>query len=110
MRTLPYKQICNFLNFNDCTPVVNLIAAKEVGRGKFYSGIARACFNIGATLIDSAISSGVEQFAMRRGKIIYFILLFFLLEIIIFYIFIFFIRNYLFYIFIFFIRNYYIFI
>lgn len=48
-------------------PVINLIGARECGRGKFYAGIARAAFNCDAVVIDSGISTGIEKYAIRRG-------------------------------------------
>lgn len=46
---------------------MNLIGAKETNRGKFYAGIARACFNTDAVVVDSAISTGIEKYTIRRG-------------------------------------------
>lgn len=40
---------------------------KDSPRGKFYAGIARACFNTDAVIVDNAITSGIEKFALRRG-------------------------------------------
>ena len=34
--------------------------------GKFYAGIARACFNTDAIIVDSALNTGIEKFALRR--------------------------------------------
>jgi len=47
--------------------IINLIGAKDTGRGKFYAGIARAAFNTDAIVIDSGIATGIEKYAMRRG-------------------------------------------
>jgi hypothetical protein len=35
--------------------------------GKFYAGIARACFNTDAIIVDNAVTTGIEKFALRRG-------------------------------------------
>jgi len=44
-----------------------LIAAASSARGKFYAGVARACFNCDAVIVDSAIETGIEPYAMRKG-------------------------------------------
>lgn len=64
---LPIHDMLFKLQLNQSYPVVNLIGAKETNRGKFYAGIARACFNTDAVIVDSAISTGVEKYALRRG-------------------------------------------
>ena len=46
---------------------MNLIGAKKSQRGKFYAGVARACANTDAVIIDSGISTDVEKFCIRRG-------------------------------------------
>ncbi|KRX07611.1 hypothetical protein PPERSA_11160 [Pseudocohnilembus persalinus] len=48
-------------------PIINLIGAKDTGRGQFLAGIARAAFNTDAIIIDSGISSGIEKYVLRRG-------------------------------------------
>lgn len=48
-------------------PVVNLIGAFDNSRGKFYAGVARACLNTDAVIVDNGISSGVEKHTTRRG-------------------------------------------
>lgn len=55
------------LKLSEGYPVVNLIGARDTNRGKFYGGIARACFNTDAVIVDNAIGTGVEKFALRRG-------------------------------------------
>jgi hypothetical protein len=68
--------IMNKIKFpDDGVPCVVLAGAKESDRGKFYAGIARACFRTDACLIDSGISVGVEPFALRRSTIKFFFLL-----------------------------------
>jgi hypothetical protein len=64
----PWLDILNKLKLTEGFPVVNLIGAKEVGRGKFYAGIARACFNTDSILLDTCIGTGIEKYAMRRGN------------------------------------------
>jgi hypothetical protein len=36
-------------------------------RGKFFAGIARACFNSGAVIVDNALTTGIEKYALSRG-------------------------------------------
>mmetsp|Transcript_114811 Transcript_114811/g.171686 ORF Transcript_114811/g.171686 Transcript_114811/m.171686 type:complete len:92 (+) Transcript_114811:196-471(+) len=48
-------------------PVVILGGAKEVDKGKFYAGVARACFRTDAVILDSGIGVGIEPFALRRN-------------------------------------------
>ncbi len=36
------------------------------------AGIARACFNADACIIDSGITTGIEKYAMRRGNFLFF--------------------------------------
>lgn len=62
------------LKLDDGYPVVNFIGARHDFnakpnelRGKFYAGIARACYNTDAIIVDSAITTGIEKFALRRG-------------------------------------------
>lgn len=52
---IPYNDILNKLKLNEGYPVINIIGAKEAGRGKFYAGIARAAFNTDSVVIDSGI-------------------------------------------------------
>lgn len=63
---LPYGDILYKLKLTEGFPVVNLIGAKECGRGKFYAGIARAAFNTDAIIIDSGIKTGIEPYTLRR--------------------------------------------
>ena len=44
-KNIPYNDILFKFKMLDGSPVVNLIGAKDTSRGKFYGGIARACFN-----------------------------------------------------------------
>lgn len=44
-KSIPFNDILTKLKLNDGAPVVNLIGARDTNRGKFYGGIARACFN-----------------------------------------------------------------
>lgn len=37
-----------------------------ISLGKFYAGIARACFNTDAIIVDNAVATGIEKFALRR--------------------------------------------
>lgn len=67
VKNFPYTDILNKLKLVSGYPVVNLIGAKDVGRGKFLAGIARACFNTDAIIVDSAIATGIEKYTMRRG-------------------------------------------
>jgi SLOG in TRPM, prokaryote len=62
-KTIPLTDILAKLKLNDGYPVVNLIGARDTNRGKFYGGIARACFNTDAVIVDNAIGTGVEKFA-----------------------------------------------
>ena len=48
--------------------VVIFAGSKENTRGKFFAGIARACFRTDAVIIDSGISSGIELFSLRKSK------------------------------------------
>lgn len=67
-KNFPYSEIMNKLKLTEGFPVVNLIAAASSSRGKFYAGVARACFNCDAVIVDSAIETGIEPYAMRKGK------------------------------------------
>jgi hypothetical protein len=44
-KVLPFNDMLFKIKMMDGAPVVNLIGAKDTNRGKFYGGIARACFN-----------------------------------------------------------------
>lgn len=48
--------------------MINLLGAKDVKRGKFLAGIARAAFNADAIILDNAIATGIEKYTMRRSK------------------------------------------
>ncbi len=41
-------------------PVVIFSGVRNSERGKFYAGIARACYRTDAIIIDSALKSGIE--------------------------------------------------
>ncbi|CAD8140538.1 unnamed protein product [Paramecium pentaurelia] len=66
-KNLSIQDILFKLQLNQSYPVVNLIGAKETNKGKFYAGIARACFNTDAVIVDSGISTGIEKYVIRRG-------------------------------------------
>ena len=53
--------------FQEASPVVILSGAKPNSRGKFFAGIARACFRTDAVIIDSGVEVGIESFAMRQN-------------------------------------------
>ncbi|KAM3140486.1 hypothetical protein pb186bvf_007466 [Paramecium bursaria] len=61
-KTFPFSDILNKLKLNDGYPYPN-----EQGRGKFYAGIARACHNTDAIIVDNGINSGIERFSIRRN-------------------------------------------
>lgn len=67
-KNFPFSEITNKLKLNDGFPVVNLIGSGKSERGKFYAGVARACFNSDAIIVDSGIETGLEQYAIRRGN------------------------------------------
>lgn len=64
--------ILSKFKFEEPLPVVIFAGAKENSRGKFFAGIARACFRTDAVIIDSGIESGIELFALRKSKYINF--------------------------------------
>ncbi len=43
---------------------------------KYLAGIARACFNADACILDNGITTGLEKYAMRRGNNLTFLNLF----------------------------------
>lgn len=57
---------------DDGYPVVNFIGARynfdkpDQARGKFFAGIARACHNTDAIIVDNAVTTGIEKFSLRR--------------------------------------------
>ena len=67
VKNLPIQDMLFKLQLTQSVPVVNLIGAKETNRGKFYAGIARACFNTDAIIVDNGISTGIEKYCIRRG-------------------------------------------
>ena len=66
-KNFPFTDILNKLKLTDGYPIINLIGAKDTGRAKFFAGIARAAFNADAVVVDSAIATGIEKYAIRRG-------------------------------------------
>ncbi|KAL4486365.1 hypothetical protein ABPG72_007151 [Tetrahymena utriculariae] len=67
-KNFPYKEILERLSMENGAPVVNIIGGKSgQDRNKLYAGIARACFNTDAVIIDNSITSGVEKHSMRKG-------------------------------------------
>lgn len=44
-KIIPYNDMLFKLKMMEGSPVVNFIGAKDTNRGKFFGGIARACFN-----------------------------------------------------------------
>lgn len=72
-KTFPFMEILTKLKLDDGYPVVNFIGARvdpdnpDNNRGKFYAGIARACHNTDAIIVDNGISSGIEKYSMRRN-------------------------------------------
>ena len=66
-KNFPYTEILNRLKLTEGYPIINLIGAKESGRGKFYAGLTRAAFNTDAIVITSGINSGIEKYAIRRN-------------------------------------------
>jgi len=67
-KNFPYRDILKILKLTEGFPVINLIGAKECGRGKFWAGVTRAAFNTDAIIVDSAIANGIEKYALRRGS------------------------------------------
>ncbi|EGR26903.1 hypothetical protein IMG5_205830 [Ichthyophthirius multifiliis] len=63
----PFIDIFKRTGIPICSPVVNLIGARENNRGKFFAGLTRACFNSDAVIIDNGIFSGCEKQAQRKG-------------------------------------------
>lgn len=66
--------IISKIKLDDGYPVVNFIGCKhdfnakpESLRGKFFAGIARACYNTDSVIVDNAITTGIERYALRRG-------------------------------------------
>mmetsp|Transcript_14330 Transcript_14330/g.1286 ORF Transcript_14330/g.1286 Transcript_14330/m.1286 type:complete len:195 (-) Transcript_14330:370-954(-) len=66
-KDFPWGDILYKLRLTEGFPVINLIGAKDAGRGKFLAGIARAAFNCDAVIIDSGIGTGIEKYTLRRG-------------------------------------------
>ncbi len=66
-KSQPYGEMLAKLRFTDALPVLNLIGAATHSRGKFYAGVARACFNTDAVIVDNGLASGIEKFCLRRG-------------------------------------------
>lgn len=66
-------EILTKLKLDDGFPVVNFIGARhdfenvEKQRGKFYAGIARACHNTDAVIVDNGVTTGIEKFSLRRN-------------------------------------------
>jgi len=48
--------------------VIVIAGAKYSQRGKFYAGISRAAYKTDAVVIDSGVRTGIEPFAIRKGK------------------------------------------
>ncbi len=61
------NEILKKFKFTEASPIVILSGAKANSRGKFFAGIARACFRTDAVIIDSGIEVGIEAFAMRKN-------------------------------------------
>lgn len=68
-KSMPYTDIMNKLKLNDGFPVINLIGAGpgNPSRAKLYAGVARACFNCDAAIVDSATETGLEPYAIKKG-------------------------------------------
>ncbi|CAD8182487.1 unnamed protein product [Paramecium octaurelia] len=72
-KTFPMTEILTKLKLDDGLPVVNFIGCRHnfdnpnSNRGKFYAGIARACHNTDAVIIDNGITTGIEKFSLRRN-------------------------------------------
>lgn len=66
-KNFPFSDILNKLKLTEGYPVVNLIGAGQSNRGKFYAGVARACYNGDAIIVDSAFETGFEPYAIRKG-------------------------------------------
>jgi len=66
-------EILTKLKLDEGFPVVNMIGCRhnfdfpQNNRGKFYAGIARACHNTDAVIVDNGITTGIEKFALRRN-------------------------------------------
>jgi len=56
------------MKFTETYPVVLFAGVAESSRGKFFAGVARACFRTDAIVIDSGTVSGMETYALRRGR------------------------------------------
>lgn len=68
MKNFPYSEIMEKLKLTSGYPVINLIGGSVSNRGKFYAGVARAAFRCDAVVVTSAIATGIEAHAMRKGK------------------------------------------
>lgn len=66
-KEIDLNEILRKFKFPEASPVVVLSGAKTNSRGKFFAGIARACFRTDAVVIDSGIDVGIETFAMRKN-------------------------------------------
>ncbi|CAD8127926.1 unnamed protein product [Paramecium sonneborni] len=72
-KTFPMTEILTKLKLDDGLPVLNFIGCRHnfdnpnSNRGKFYAGIARACHNTDAVIIDNAITTGIEKYSLRRN-------------------------------------------
>lgn len=64
---MDFNEILRKFKFTEQAPVVILSGAFQNNKGKFFAGIARACFRTDAVIIDSGIEVGIEAFSLRKG-------------------------------------------
>ena len=61
--------ITRAFKFVEGVPVVVMAGARDTGRGKFLAGLSRAAFRSEATIIDSGIETGIENYCLRRSQL-----------------------------------------
>ena len=62
-----YPAILEAFKFKEALPSIVLVGARDSGRGKLLAGVSRSAFRSDAVVIDSGVSTGIENYCLRRN-------------------------------------------